>query len=94
MFAGEDLKLRRDGTFTYMSSTDLIGDECEARGTWQRESRNKVDYLVLDVQEVNPRGQWGSNCGVVTQHRYWAVTHEGVVSDAGYVIPRARKGNW
>ena len=89
LFGGESLELRRDGTFEYSSSSDVIGDECTAQGSWRREeSTNSIQYVVLDVEKRNQAEDGTDKCTRVTEHRYWLISHGGILSVNDRLIPR------
>ena len=86
MFFGESIELKRDGTFEYDSSSDEIGNECTAQGLWQKERRDGINYVVLDVRSFTRGGP--QECRRVTEHRYWIISHGGIMSVNLDVIPR------
>ena len=72
-FFGETLRLRGDHTFTYNCSSDVIGDEYAAVGTWVR---NESKMLVTRIVSAT-----GPATMCLAQEQRWRVTWRGLVSE-------------
>jgi hypothetical protein len=86
ILGGESLELRRNGTFQYESSPDEIGTECNVQGSWRREPRGNLRYIVLEVPELD--AAMARNCRHITAPPYWLILRGEFISVGGYSIPR------
>ena len=82
--------LRGDGTFSFASSPDEIGNECFANGDWKKHRSDGVEYVAIEIKNYTKGGPAICEGVGLRQHGVWLVSHGGIVSVNGPHIKRDR----